>query len=191
MFKPMKVVKGYQSWMMMRYSGLLGGFRLFGGTALVELLGGEVDFTVCGFVEDFEVEFTLTFVNVKGFFFLGGGGGRGAEKTYRFKQAFPSDIYACANFADSKTPNLPIQKQDSQNFMVQKEANQSWGLELLKFLPRNGSEDRNNFKLRERIPHQTSNFSKEEIRDSSRNVDLKRCTRRIRTRDPMIISPTL
>ena len=40
-------------------------------------------FTVSGFVEDFEVEFTLTFVNVKG---LGGGGGRGAERTYRFKQ---------------------------------------------------------------------------------------------------------
>ena len=29
-------------------------------------------FTVSGFVEDFKVEFTLTFVNVKG---LGGGGG--------------------------------------------------------------------------------------------------------------------
>ena len=42
------------------------------GTALVGLLGGEVDFTVSGFVEGLEVEFTLTFVNVKG---LGGGGG--------------------------------------------------------------------------------------------------------------------
>ena len=41
------------------------------GTALVEILGGEVDFTVNGFVEDFEVEFTLTFVSVKG---LGGQG---------------------------------------------------------------------------------------------------------------------
>ena len=30
MFKPMKVVKGYLSWMPMRYSGLLGGFRLLG-----------------------------------------------------------------------------------------------------------------------------------------------------------------
>ena len=29
MFKPMKVIKGYLSWMM-HYSGLLGGFRLFG-----------------------------------------------------------------------------------------------------------------------------------------------------------------
>ena len=36
------------------------------GTALVELLGREVDFMVSGFVEDFEVEFTLAFVNVKG-----------------------------------------------------------------------------------------------------------------------------
>ena len=42
------------------------------GTALVELLGGKVDFKVSGFVEDFEVEFTLALVNVKG---LGGGGG--------------------------------------------------------------------------------------------------------------------
>ena len=30
MFKPMKVIKGYLSWMMMYYSGLLGGFTLFG-----------------------------------------------------------------------------------------------------------------------------------------------------------------
>ena len=30
MFKPMKVVKGYLSWMTMCYSGLLGGFRLLG-----------------------------------------------------------------------------------------------------------------------------------------------------------------
>ena len=30
MFKPTKVIKGYLSWMMMRYSGLVGGFRLFG-----------------------------------------------------------------------------------------------------------------------------------------------------------------
>ena len=71
MFKPMKVIKGYLSWMMMHYSGLLGGFRLF---ALVELLGGEVDFTVSGFVEDSEVEFTSALVNVKGL----GGGGAGA-----------------------------------------------------------------------------------------------------------------
>ena len=47
------------------------------GTALVELLSGEVDFKV---VDGFEVvlvdEFTLVLVNVKGFF-LGGGGGQG------------------------------------------------------------------------------------------------------------------
>ena len=30
MFRPMKVVKGYLSWMMMRYNGLLGGCRLHG-----------------------------------------------------------------------------------------------------------------------------------------------------------------
>ena len=30
MFKPMKLVKRYLSWMAMHYSGLLGGFRLFG-----------------------------------------------------------------------------------------------------------------------------------------------------------------
>ena len=30
MLKPMKVIKGYLSWMVMRYSGLLSGFRLFG-----------------------------------------------------------------------------------------------------------------------------------------------------------------
>ena len=51
------------------------------GTALVELLGGEVDFKV---MDGFEVvlvdEFTLVLVNVKGL--RGGGGGRGAERTY-------------------------------------------------------------------------------------------------------------
>ena len=30
MFKPMKVVKGYLSWMNMRYDGLVCGFRLLG-----------------------------------------------------------------------------------------------------------------------------------------------------------------
>ena len=55
------------------------------GTALVELLGGKVDFKV---MDGFEVvlvdEFTLVLVNVKD---LGGGGGdRDAERTYRFKQ---------------------------------------------------------------------------------------------------------
>ena len=43
------------------------------GTALVELLGGEVDFKVMdGFEVDLEDKFTLLLVNVKG---LGGGGG--------------------------------------------------------------------------------------------------------------------
>ena len=60
------------------------------GTALVELLGGEVDFKV---MDGFEVvlvdEVTLVLVNVKG---LGAGGSRGADRTYRFKQVFPSDI---------------------------------------------------------------------------------------------------
>ena len=50
------------------------------GTALMELLGGEVDFSVDGFEMDLEVELTLELVNVKGFFW--GGGGRGADKTY-------------------------------------------------------------------------------------------------------------
>ena len=30
MFKPMKVVKGYLSWMNMRYDGVVDGFRLLG-----------------------------------------------------------------------------------------------------------------------------------------------------------------
>ena len=30
MFKPMKMVKGYLSWMIMHYSGLLGAFSLLG-----------------------------------------------------------------------------------------------------------------------------------------------------------------
>ena len=44
-------------------------------TALVELLGGEVDFkVVSGFEVSLVVEFPLVLVNVKG---LGGGGGGG------------------------------------------------------------------------------------------------------------------
>ena len=39
------------------------------GTALVEMLGGEVDFSVDGLMSCFEAEFTLAFVNVNG---LGG-----------------------------------------------------------------------------------------------------------------------
>ena len=49
------------------------------GTALVELLVGEVVFNVVsGFVWGLEVEVTLVLVNVKD---LGGGGGGGTEKT--------------------------------------------------------------------------------------------------------------
>ena len=71
-FKPMKVIKGYLSWMVMRCSGLLEGFRLF-GTALVKLLGGEVAFKV---MDGFEVvvlrdELILVPAKRKGW---GGGG---------------------------------------------------------------------------------------------------------------------
>ena len=53
------------------------------GTALVELLGGEVDFKVVdGFEVSLVVEFPLVLVNVKGLGLGGGGGGRGAEGTY-------------------------------------------------------------------------------------------------------------
>ena len=52
------------------------------GTALVELLGGEVDFRV---MDGFEVvlvdECTLVLENVKGLGGGGGGGGRSAERT--------------------------------------------------------------------------------------------------------------
>ena len=37
------------------------------GTALVEMLGGEVDFSVDGFEMDLEMELTLELINVKGF----------------------------------------------------------------------------------------------------------------------------
>ena len=57
------------------------------GTALVKMLGRDVDFSVDGFEMDLEVELTLELVNVKGFW-----GGRGAERTSCFKQFFPSDI---------------------------------------------------------------------------------------------------
>ena len=60
------------------------------GTALVEMLGGEVDFSVDGLMRCFEAEFTLALVNVNGLG-GGGGGGRSAEGANRFKQFFPSD----------------------------------------------------------------------------------------------------
>ena len=58
MFKPMKVVRGYLPWMMMCYSGLLGGFRLLG-----ESLGGIIRW------------FWWTSL----LWYFGGGGGEGAE----------------------------------------------------------------------------------------------------------------
>ena len=67
----------------------------FLGAALVDLLGGVIDFKI---VDDFGMVLgtglTLVLVNMKG---LGGGGGRGAEKTDGFKQVFPSNVntYNC------------------------------------------------------------------------------------------------
>ena len=62
----------------------------FLGAALVVLLGGDMDFKIVhGLVMDLETGFTLVLVNVNG---LGGGGGRGAERTDGFKQVFPSDV---------------------------------------------------------------------------------------------------
>ena len=55
----------------------------------MEMLGGEVDFSVDGLMRCFEAEFTLAFVNVNGW--GGGGGGRSYEGANRFKQFFPSD----------------------------------------------------------------------------------------------------
>ena len=50
------------------------------GTALVEVLGGEVDRSVeGGFEVDLEVESILVLVNVKGLWGGGGGRGRSAE----------------------------------------------------------------------------------------------------------------
>ena len=53
----------------------------------MDILGGEMDFSVDGLMRCFEAEFTLAFVNVNGL----GGGGRSAERANRFKQLFPSD----------------------------------------------------------------------------------------------------
>ena len=54
---------------------------------MVKLLGGEMDFNVSGFVVDFEVEFTFALANENGL-----GVCRGAERTYGFKQIFPSNV---------------------------------------------------------------------------------------------------
>ena len=54
------------------------------GTALAELLGGEVDFhEVNGCGMSLEVELILVLMNEKVFF--GRGGGRSTERTYGFK----------------------------------------------------------------------------------------------------------
>ena len=53
------------------------------GTALVELLCGEMDFNASSFVVDFEVEFTLALVNVNGSF-PGGGALREAMDSNKF-----------------------------------------------------------------------------------------------------------
>ena len=72
---------------------LLGGIGCL-GAALVDLLGGDMDFNIMddGFVMDLETGFTLVLVNVN-CLGGGGGGGRGAERAGGFKQVLPSDIY--------------------------------------------------------------------------------------------------
>ena len=63
---------------------LLGGCRLLGGS-LGGLVSGVMYFnTTADFGMVLETGLTLVLVNVKVFFFLGGGGGRGAERTDRF-----------------------------------------------------------------------------------------------------------
>ena len=56
------------------------------GTALVEVLGEEVDLEVDGFEVTLEPEFTWVLVKVKGL------GGAGALRADGFKQLFPSNI---------------------------------------------------------------------------------------------------
>ena len=82
----------------------MGGtyFKVLGclGAALVDLLGGEVGFNSVDVFKRFletelplalvkERELPLVLMNVKG---LGGGGGRGIERTNGFKQVLPSDV---------------------------------------------------------------------------------------------------
>ena len=59
------------------------------GTALVEMLDGEVDFSVDGFEMDLEVELTLELVNVKGCFFFGGGGAGALREPIDSNSSFP------------------------------------------------------------------------------------------------------
>ena len=60
------------------------------GAALVGLLGGDMDFKIVdGFVMVLETGFTFVLMNVNG---LGGGGGRGTQRTDGIKQVIPSDV---------------------------------------------------------------------------------------------------
>ena len=62
------------------------------GTALVVLLGGDMDFKIVDdFVMVLETGLTLVLVNVKSLG-GGGGGGKGAERTDGFKPVLPSDV---------------------------------------------------------------------------------------------------
>ena len=65
----------------MRYSDLLGGFRLF-GDSLGRIIRWPGGFQSDGWFEVVLVdECILVLVNVKGFFFGGGGEGRSDERT--------------------------------------------------------------------------------------------------------------
>ena len=72
----------------MSYDGwnLLGGCRLL-GAALVVLLGGDMDFKIMDGLGDW-IHFSAGECELLG----GGGGGRGAQRTDRFKQVFPCDV---------------------------------------------------------------------------------------------------
>ena len=64
-------------------------------TALVDLLGGDMDFNnMDDLVRGLETGFTLMLVNVNGLRGVGGRGcrGRDAERTDGFKQFLPSDV---------------------------------------------------------------------------------------------------
>ena len=69
------------------------------GTALVELLGGEVDFkVVSGFEVDLEVKFTLVLMNVKGLGGWGAGGLKGpidSNRSFAVSDVEFKDIFSC------------------------------------------------------------------------------------------------